>query len=314
MNFLKKTFLVLGASALLFSACDSDSNDDEKKLGDKEGILLVTFGSSFPDPQITFDNVDKAAKEKFSGEEIRWGFTSDLIINKLRKGNGEESLAGKVIDNNTPEEALKLMIEDGYSKFTVQSLHVIPGEEFDELLEATEKIEKENAGVEFSIGVPLLKTDEDIAAVAKVMAAKFANEVAAGPVLFMGHGTPHEADGQYPKLEAELQKINENFFVGTVEGLGFEAGKTSIGGILAKVNAISPKPSSVTITPLMSIAGDHANNDMNGRTESSDPEEQSWRERLEADGYTVNCIMKGLGDYSEIREIWLEHLEDAKAK
>nr|WP_320118688.1 sirohydrochlorin cobaltochelatase [uncultured Marinifilum sp.] len=314
MKIFRKTILMFAAAALLFTACDSNSNDDEQKLGDKEGVLLVTFGSSFPDPQITFDNVDKAAKAKFSGEEIRWGFTSDLIINKLRKGNGEGSLAGKVIDNDTPEEALKIMIEEGYSKFAVQSLHVIPGEEFDELLEATEKIEKEKPGVQFSIGVPLLNSDDDIAAVAKIMAAKFANEVAAGPVLFMGHGTPHKADGQYAKLEAELKKIDENFFVGTVEGIGFEAGTTSIGGILTKINAISPKPASVTITPLMSIAGDHANNDMNGRTESSDPEEQSWRERLEADGYTVNCIMKGLGDYSEIREIWLEHLDEAKAK
>lgn len=50
----------------------------------------------------------------------------------------------------------------------------------------------------------------------------------------------------------------------------------------------------VTITPLMSIAGDHANNDMNGVTGETDPDEQSWRERLEAKGYTVTDVMKGL--------------------
>ncbi len=62
----------------------------------------------------------------------------------------------------------------------------------------------------------------------------------------------------------------------------------------------------------MSIAGDHANNDMNGVTGETDPAEQSWRERLEGEGYTVNCIMKGLGDYDEINSIWMNHLKAAK--
>jgi sirohydrochlorin cobaltochelatase len=62
---------------------------------------------------------------------------------------------------------------------------------------------------------------------------------------------------------------------------------------------------------MMSIAGDHANNDMNGNTGETDPEEQSWRERLEAEGYQVTDVMKGLGDYDEIVAIWMQHLSDA---
>ncbi|NOU58374.1 sirohydrochlorin cobaltochelatase [Marinifilum caeruleilacunae] len=312
MNLIKRSAIALCALAMVFTGCSDDDNDDKNTLGDKDGILLVTFGSSFPDPQKTFEKIDLAAKERFSGETIKWGFTSDIIINKLRQGNGEGSLNGTVIDNDTPEEALEIMVKEGFSKFEVQSLHVIPGEEFDELEEAIQDFKMKYEGVEVKVGRPLLDSDADIKKVAEILAAKFANEITEGPVLFMGHGTPHAADAQYLKLQSELQKLNANFFVGTVEGIGFDAGTTSIGGILAELDKLSPKANKVTITPLMSIAGDHANNDMNGNTGETDPAEQSWKERLEAKSYTVNTVMKGLGDYDEINDIWMDHLEGAE--
>jgi len=312
MNLIKRSAIALCALAMVFTACSDDDNDDKNTLGDKEGILLVTFGSSFPDPQETFKNIDNAAKKRFAGETIKWGYTSDIIINKLRQGNGEGSLKGQIIDNDTPQEALEIMVKDGFSKFEVQSLHVIPGEEFDELKEAIHAFKEKYEGVSVKIGRPLLDSDADIKAVADILAVKFSEELKDGPVLLMGHGTPHAADAQYLKLQSELQKLNPNFFVGTVEGIGFDAGTTSIGGILAELDKLSPKATKVTITPLMSIAGDHANNDMNGNTGESELSEQSWKERLEGKGYTVNTVMKGLGDYNEINKIWMDHLEDAE--
>jgi len=315
MFSIRNLFLTVSAAALLFTSCDKDDDNNEIKVGDKEGILLVTFGSSYEAPQATFEGIDKSAKTKFAGEEIRWGYTSDIILNKLRQGNGEGSLKGKIIDNDTPEEALKLMIEEGYGKISVQSLHVIPGEEFDEMLETVEEIEALHEGVEISVGKPLLNSNEDLVAVAKALADKFSAQVAAGePVLLMGHGTPHENDKKYAELEVELKKLYSNFFIGTVEGIGFDKGETSIGGILTKLSALELKSKNVTISPLMSIAGDHANNDMNADTGESDPAEQSWRERLVTAGYKVTDVMKGLGDYNEINAIWLSHLDEAKAK
>ncbi len=313
MNLLKKALVCLATGSLLFTSCNDDNDDVKFELGDKEGTVLVTFGSSYPDPQTTFATIDAAAKVQFPDDEIRWGYTSDLILNKLRQGNGEGDLNGTVIDNDTPNEAIVQMLKEGYSKFTVQSLHVIPGEEFDEMVETTEAIEKKYPGVEFSIGRPLLDSDTDLDAVATVLNTKFATQLSEGPVLLMGHGTPHAADGQYVKFEAKLKALNSNFFVGTVEGTAFDADKSSIGAIITKLNALPVKPTSVTISPLMSIAGDHANNDMNGNTGETNPEEQSWRERLVDAGYTVNCVMKGLGDYPEIDAIWMSHLETAMA-
>lgn len=313
MNWIKKTGVALSIVGLVFTACtnDDDNSNTEFELGNKEGIVLITFGSSFPDPQLTFANIDEAAKAKFSGEEIRWGFTSDLIINKLRQGNGEGTLEGTIIDNDTPTEALNVMVEEGYSTFALQSLHIIPGEEYDELLEAVEEFEAQYEGAEVTVGSPLLNSEDDIAAVAAILAEKFATQITQGPVCFMGHGTPHAADDRYLMLDAELKKLNAQFFVGTVEGIGFDADLTSIGVIIEQIDAIAGV-TTVTISPLMSIAGDHANNDMNANTGESVVEEQSWRERLVAAGYTVQSVMKGLGDYDEINAIWMAHLEASK--
>lgn len=311
MKVLRNALCVLGTAALLCTSCNDDNdNNTDFELGDLEGTVLVTFGSSYEAPQETFALIDEAFNAEYSDDEIRWGYTSDLILNLLRQGNGENGLE---LDNDSPEEAISIMLEEGYSTFNVQSLHVIPGEEYDELIESTEAIEEEYEGVEFNIGMPLLSSDEDVDAVAAIMAAEFATEVEAGqPVLFMGHGTPHEADAKYALLETALKAINENFYVGTVEGIGFEAGTTSIGSIVTKLQALETQPTEVTITPFMSIAGDHANNDMNGNTGETDVDEQSWRERLEGAGYTVDCVMKGLGDYADVRAIWVAHFATAK--
>ncbi len=302
-----KTLFAISLIALLFAACEKDDdNDNEVELGDKSGILLVTFGSSYEAPWDTYDNINDMFDAAYT-DSINWGFTSDQILNKLRQGNGEGALNGQTIDKDSPEEALKLMVEDGYSKFSIQSLHVIPGEEYDELLETVEEFEAEYPGVEVTVGDPLLTSDSDLVNVANALATIFADEVAEGPVVFMGHGTPeHVNDKKYAQLDSVFGTINKNFIVGTVEGA------ITIDDVLDAVDSLNLTTKTVTLTPLMSIAGDHANNDMNGTTDATDESEQSWRERFENKGYTVNTVLKGLGDYDAINKIWMSHLEAVK--
>lgn len=275
----------------------------------KPHLMLVTFGSSYEQPHQTFKSIDLAAKSFFSVDSITWAYTSQFIIRKLREGRGQGVLAGKEIAISTPKATLEQMISQGDSSFAVQSLHVIPGDEYDELLEAVDEVKAEHQGVDIKVGKPLLYSDEDITAVASILAAQFADAIQKGPVCFMGHGTPHAADDRYLKMQTALQEIHPHFYVATVEGTSFESGQSTIEHIIAAIDTISPRPSSVTITPLMSIAGDHANNDMNGVSGNGNPDKMSWREYFEAAGYTVNDVMKGLGDYEGINAIWMQHLE-----
>lgn len=61
----------------------------------------------------------------------------------------------------------------------------------------------------------------------------------------------------------------------------------------------------VALLPFMFVAGDHAKNDMAG-------DEDSWKCELEEAGYEVRPILRGLGELPGIRQIFMEHLEEAQ--
>ena len=56
----------------------------------------------------------------------------------------------------------------------------------------------------------------------------------------------------------------------------------------------------------MIVAGDHAKNDMAGE------EEDSWKNIIGAKGYQVETVLKGLGEYKSIRNLFVEHVKKAK--
>ena len=38
---------------------------------------------------------------------------------------------------------------------------------------------------------------------------------------------------------------------------------------------------------------------------------EKWRSRFEAEGFAVNCVLKGLGEYRGIRRLYVKHIQDA---
>ena len=59
------------------------------------------------------------------------------------------------------------------------------------------------------------------------------------------------------------------------------------------------------MAPFMFVAGEHAKNDMAG----------DFKEELEENGFKVNKVfLKGLGEFEEIQNIYLEHLKKAIEK
>jgi len=61
----------------------------------------------------------------------------------------------------------------------------------------------------------------------------------------------------------------------------------------------------VHLVPLMSVAGDHAHNDMAG----SEPD--SWVSILKAKGFTPKAQLTGLGSRPAVAKLWINHLKDA---
>ena len=119
-------------------------------------------------------------------------------------------------------------------------------------------------------------------------------------VLYMGHGSEHQANSAYALMEYAFHDLGrKDVVIGTVEGYpGF-------GEALRRLKE-RPQVRRVELRPLMTVAGDHAKNDLAG------DEEDSWRRRLEAEGYETACVLTGLGEYPAVRALFVEHARQAE--
>ena len=109
-------------------------------------------------------------------------------------------------------------------------------------------------------------------------------------VVLMGHGTEHRANDVYLKLSDILE--GHNIFVGTVEN------KPDIYDVLNKTENFK----NIVLAPFMVVAGDHAVNDMAG------DDDDSWKNVMENAGRNVEVVLKGVGEYLPIRQIYCEHI------
>jgi sirohydrochlorin cobaltochelatase len=57
--------------------------------------------------------------------------------------------------------------------------------------------------------------------------------------------------------------------------------------------------------PFMTVAGDHVRNDMAGA------DENSWKTILENEGIECVPVLKGIAEYQEFVDIWVDHLRAA---
>ena len=363
IKFLMMAMMAFLASAT-FTAC-SDDDDDElsnyekyqqavnktvntQKKSDKV-ILLVAFGSTWEQAYDTFDKVVEDYKANFSGWDVYLSFSSAICINNARAG---ENVAPK--DYYDPEHWLTAIGLAGYKQVVVQSLQVIPGEEYRRVRDSYVKDFMNNRNADFTdaymksldlnvvVGTPLMAEESD----AKTLAQTLNNEadvkaaVAQGIVAFMGHGNPEGYDYyggniRYLQLEDALRQINPNYYVGTVdmdetyaedvlkhiEGGTFDY---QVGDVTKSITYPANNTKNAQLFVLMSIAGDHAHNDM-----ADDEDEESWYSMFNEAGietaayetaFKEACWKKyksgedyipGLAERSAVRKLWMNHTREA---
>ena len=253
----------------------------------KQAILVVSFGTSYHDTmEKTILATEGAMARAFPDWEVRRAFTSGMIIRKLKERDGVS------IDNVT--EALKRLYEEEFTRVVVQPTHVMHGEEYEKL---TRMVEPWREQLRISIGMPLLHSVADYAAAAEAMLGWLPVPHEGEALILMGHGTEHFANSCYAQMEYILRSRNDRIYVGTVEGY------PGLSDIMAQLKK-RPEIRRVTLAPFMLVAGDHARNDMTG-------DEDSWKHRLEEQGYGVNCILRGLGECPAIQALFAEHCREA---
>lgn len=253
----------------------------------KKAILAVSFGTSYPDTLgKTIAATEQALAEAFPDWEVRRAFTSGMIIRKLKERDGVE------IENVT--QAMQRLEEEGYTHVAVQSTHVMHGEEYEKMLS---QLEPYRLRMKVSVGMPLLHGEEDYAAVAQALLNWLPPLGEDEALILMGHGTAHFANSAYAQMEHVLQERCDRVYLATVEGYPT---LESVERQLAK----HPEIHRLMLAPFMLVAGDHACNDMSG-------DEDSWAERLKKAGYSVRCVLQGLGECPAIRALFVEHCRSA---
>lgn len=214
-------------------------------------------------------------REKYKDYLVLRSFTSQMVIKILKKRDN--------IHVFNPEEAIEEMKKQGIEDIYIQPLHIIPGYEYEKLTKLGAKV-----------GLPLLSREEDMV---KIIEDKSINDLGDNDALiFMGHGTGHDVDKIYGKLEKTYhEKGYTNVFIGTVEG------SKTIEDIVQDLKTKAIKK--VKLKPFMLVAGDHARNDM-----ASD-DEDSWKSILEKECFQVEVKLEGLGEQKTVQEIFINHLE-----
>lgn len=253
-------------------------------------LLVVSFGTSYAATRKrTIEAIEQDLMAAFPRRKFYRAWTSGRIRKKLWETEG--------ICYDNVGDAMERMLEDGITDVLIQTTYMMPGAEFeaakDTVASYRGRFEK------LSMGAPLLAGEEKLEDLAKAIEEIFSGIKPSELLALMGHGSAHAGFPAYDLLNEKFKQDGfEHFCVGTVE---FEPG---IIPVLQRTR--ERRPDKVYLTPLLVVAGDHAIHDMAGDTPDS------WQSQLENEGTQTVCIVRGMGEYQKIRDIYVKHAQNAK--
>ncbi len=258
-------------------------------MNHQKAMLIVSFGTTYLSAQKAIEQIEQTLKNQFAEYDFYRAFTSTMVISKLKKT--------KNIHVDTPQEAIEKLYQAGYQEVICQSLHIIPGIEYEKMCNQLSKYA--DCFEHFSIGKPMLYQQQDYEFVITQVMKYLPTPQNGEALVFMGHGSEHFSNSAYSQLENLFYFLNyPRVFVGTVEGF------PTLDYIIKRLK--EHHISKIYLTPFMIVTGDHAQNDLAG--DGAD----SWKSMLENAGFEVEVILKGLGEYPEIGELFSNHFMQSK--
>ena len=292
----KKIVLLFLSFVLLFvfsvAPALAGKHGASKKADPKRAILLVAFGTTVPEARKAFDQVELRVKKEFPDTELRWAFTSSKIRKKL-------AADGLVVDS--PRVALARLMDDGYNRIVVASLHTLFGEEFHDLAQDVNAMNQTSGSSSRKIVVAraLMSSRENIESSIKSLIAQAPDtRKPQDAILLMGHGSErHPADTVYAAMNYYAQISDSNFFVATVDG------QPTLEDVIPRLKKSGVRK--VFLIPFMAVAGDHARNDMCGEGR------ESWKSVLRDNGFEVECLLKGTAENPDIVTLWINNIKAA---
>lgn len=253
----------------------------------KKAILIVSFGTTYPATrQKNIEAITRQVQARYPDVLVAEAVSSKVVRAAMKE---REELAPK-----SPEEGLLALKEQGATHVVVFPTHVIDGIENHRMKAVVDA--HADAFEAIAVADALLGRPQDYADVAAALWESLKEEVGDAPLVLMGHGSEHIADSSYARFEEALRRYSGHaVYLATVEGA------VTISDVIARMQG--KKQTRVVVAPFMLVAGDHANHDMAG-------EADSFASRLRDAGYVPECLIRGIGEYPAVREVYLAHLRE----
>mgnify|MGYP001474764589 CR=1 FL=1 len=256
----------------------------------RKGILVVSFGTTHNETRCkTIDAIEHDIDDAYPDAAVYRAWTSGMIMSRLQKRDGTAIM--------NVSQAMERMADDGITDVIVQPTHILNGEENERMQNDARSFGSRFRSVRF--GAPLLSSKEDCDEVIRIIREEYK---ALGPdhaLVLMGHGTAHYANSMYAALDYQFKDHGcPNIFVGTVEAYPY------MDTLMKLIRQSAPRR--ITLIPFMIVAGEHASHDMAG------DDAASWYSQFRSAGFETDFIMKGLGEYPQIRSIFVRHIAETE--
>jgi sirohydrochlorin cobaltochelatase len=263
----------------------------------KDGaLILAAHGSSHPGAMACLE----AFRATVAAEHPGWRVE---LARTVGRQHGSASVFGGI---QRVAAVLEGLAATGVGRVVVQSLHVVPGEEYHEMLSALGRY-LENGGrrLSVSVGGPLLADLADVDRVAGAVLAGVPGRTPGEGLVVMGHGAPPPGAGFYAALGERLAARDPLAHFGTMPRAR-GAACPDIARIRAALVAADVR--SAWLLPFFTLAGVHARADLAGA------EPGSWRHNLETAGIGCRPLLSGLIESESFAAVWRDHLARSLAR
>ncbi|TIH15574.1 cobalt chelatase [Marinifilum sp. JC120] len=258
----------------------------------KKAILFAAHGSKNRAASSALGNILKMAKEAHPDIPVYSAFTSGHVLKKLRE-QGQNM--------PTVKQNLENLAEEGVTHVVVQSLHVIPGTEFNNISRLLDRVDKGEIKFEKAVlGEPLLTNEQEIDEISDIILNLLEERDSQNEALILvAHGSKFSESGNslYDKFKEVLEAKDKNAYLGKLN---------SEGGIEKISDCI--KGSGVKrayLLPLLFGAGNHVKKDMAGEHDGS------WKNVVASRGIEPIPVVQGVGEFDIFAQRWMDKLEKA---
>jgi len=252
----------------------------------KKAILITSFGTT---SEAALNNcilpLEQAVAAAFPDRTVLRCFTSQMVIRRLAQQN-------IFVDFLT--DALEKLVREEYRHVAILPTLLTDGGEYEKILVCCQSYR--SSFDRLTIAKPLLTDEEDMNTIAAFIRSTFSlkkNEA----LLLMGHGTENSDNRSLCALADTLGRMDNRIFLAALNG------SPAFIQIFPQICTAGFR--NVHLAPLMLTAGTHALKHLSG------PGETSWQSQCRSAGMETACHLTGLGEYPEIRKLYLRHLSDS---